>query len=130
MDTEETAKQLLNHGQLQRHCTIIPLNKITSQQLPAKLVTKAQSLVGKDHVRSAIDVVGYKSAVKPAMQFVFGSTLLCDQLKQAQQVCIAICHLLWALDFGLVPALCNCCTGFRYLPCMLFKLRLPSAGGI
>ncbi|XP_065904584.1 structural maintenance of chromosomes protein 2-like isoform X2 [Dysidea avara] len=86
VDTEETAKQLLNNGRLQRHCTIIPLNKITSQQLPAKLVTKAQSLVGKDHVRSALDVVGYKPAIKPAMQFVFGSTLLCDQLKQAQQV--------------------------------------------
>lgn len=95
MDTEETAKQLLNNGRLQRHCTIIPLNKITSQQLPAKLVTKAQSLVGKDHVRSALDVVGYKSAVKPAMQFVFGSTLLCDQLKQAQQVSGTCCSRSW-----------------------------------
>lgn len=86
MDNEETAKELLKNGQLQRRYTMIPLNKITSAPTPATVVSRAQSLVGEDHVREALDTIDYKSELKPAMQFVFGSTLLCDQLKQAQQV--------------------------------------------
>ena len=86
MDNEETAKELLKDGQLQRRYTFIPLNKITSSQVPTAVVGRAQSLVGKDHVRPALDTANYKPELKPAMQFVFGSTLLCDQLQQAQQV--------------------------------------------
>ena len=86
MDNEETAKELLKDGQLQRRYTFIPLNKITSSQVPTTVVGRAQSLVGKDHVRPALDTANYKPELKPAMQFVFGSTLLCDQLQQAQQV--------------------------------------------
>ena len=86
MDNEETSKELLKNGQLQRRYTFIPLNKITSNQISAAVVGRAQSLVGKDHVRPALDTADYKPELKPAMQFVFGSTLLCDQLQQAQQV--------------------------------------------
>lgn len=86
MDNEETAKELLKNGQLKRRYTFIPLNKITSSQIPAAVVGRAQSLVGRDHVRPALDTADYKPVLKPAMQFVFGSTLLCDQLKQAEQV--------------------------------------------
>ena len=86
MDNEETAKELLKDGQLQRRYTFIPLSKITSSQVPTAVVGRAQSLVGKDHVRPALDTANYKPELKPAMQFVFGSTLLCDQLQQAQQV--------------------------------------------
>ena len=92
MDNEETAKELLNNGQLQRRYTFIPLTKITSSQIPAAVVSRAQSLVGKDNVRPALDTTNYKPELKPAMQFVFGSTLLCDQLKQAQQVGSLKCH--------------------------------------
>ena len=86
MDNEETAKELLKDGQLQRRYTFIPLSKIMSSQVPTAVVGRAQSLVGKDHVRPALDTANYKPELKPAMQFVFGSTLLCDQLQQAQQV--------------------------------------------
>ena len=86
VDNEETAKELLNNGQLQRRYTFIPLNKITSSNISAAVVGRAQSLVGKDHVRPALDTAEHKPELKPAMQFVFGSTLLCDQLQQAQQV--------------------------------------------
>ena len=86
VDNEETAKDLLKNGQLQRRYTFIPLNKITSSQIPTAVVGRAQSLVGKDHVRPALDTADYKPQLKPAMQFVFGSTLLCDQLKQAEKV--------------------------------------------
>jgi len=86
VDNEETAKELLNNGQLKRRHTFIPLNKITSKQIPVAVVSRSKSLVGEDHVRPVLDTTDYKPKLKPAMQFVFGSTLLCDQLKQAQQV--------------------------------------------
>jgi len=45
VDTEETAKDLLNKGRLKRRYTIIPLNKIAANSLRQDIVKKAQTLV-------------------------------------------------------------------------------------
>ncbi len=45
VDTEETAKDLLNKGRLKRRYTIIPLNKIAANALSSDVVKKAQALV-------------------------------------------------------------------------------------
>jgi structural maintenance of chromosome 2 len=45
VDTEITAKKLLQRGQLQRRTTIIPLNKIVGHSLEASTVRLAQELV-------------------------------------------------------------------------------------
>ena len=71
------------------------------------MVGKAQSLVGRDHVRSALDTADYKPVLKPAMQFVFGSTLLCDQLKQAQQVS-SLAHIHYSNCFIHKCNSCSC----------------------
>jgi len=45
VDTEVTAKKLLQRGQLQRRTTIIPLNKIVGHSLDSSTVKFAKQLV-------------------------------------------------------------------------------------
>lgn len=86
VDTEVTGKKLLEKGELQRRYTIIPLNKISARTLNDKVVNTAKSLVGDDNVHTALTLVGYESDLRKAMEYVFGSTLVCDTLDNAKKV--------------------------------------------
>ena len=48
--------------------------------------SRASFQVGKDNVNLALSLVGYDKEVSAAMQYVFGSTLICKTLEQAKQV--------------------------------------------
>ncbi|XP_042341746.1 structural maintenance of chromosomes protein 2 [Plectropomus leopardus] len=86
VDTEVTGKKLLEKGELQRRYTIIPLNKISAKTLNDKVVTAAKNLVGENNVHTALSLVGYESDLRKAMEYVFGSTLVCDTLDNAKKV--------------------------------------------
>lgn len=86
VDTEVTGKKLLEKGELQRRYTIIPLNKISAKTLDDRVVNAAKSLVGKDNVHTALSLVGYEADLRKAMEYVFGSTLVCDTLDNAKKV--------------------------------------------
>ncbi|KAJ8040749.1 Structural maintenance of chromosomes protein 2 [Holothuria leucospilota] len=86
VDSEVTGKKLLQKGELKRRYTIIPLNKIAARTLNDKTVKAAQQAVGKDKVRTALTLVGYKEDLENAMRFVFGTTLVCDEMEQAKKV--------------------------------------------
>ncbi|KAG7238364.1 hypothetical protein INR49_030961 [Caranx melampygus] len=86
VDTEVTGKKLLEKGELQRQYTIIPLNKISSKPLNDKVISAAKSLVGDDNVHTALSLVGYEPELRKAMEYVFGSTLVCDTLDNARKV--------------------------------------------
>ncbi|TNN83531.1 Structural maintenance of chromosomes protein 2 [Liparis tanakae] len=86
VDTEVTGKKLLEKGELQRRYTIIPLNKISAKTLSDRVVNSAKSLVGENNVHAALSLVGYESDLRKAMEYVFGSTLVCDTLDNAKKV--------------------------------------------
>ncbi|KAM7394171.1 hypothetical protein PAMP_020988 [Pampus punctatissimus] len=86
VDTEVTGKKLLEKGELQRRYTIIPLNKISAKTLNDRVVNTAKSLVGEDNVHTALSLVGYEADLRKAMEYVFGSTLVCDTLDNAKKV--------------------------------------------
>lgn len=86
VDTEVTGKKLLEKGELQRRYTIIPLNKISAKTLNDRVVSAAKSLVGENNVHTALSLVGYESDLRKAMEYVFGSTLVCDTLDNAKKV--------------------------------------------
>ncbi|XP_038075031.1 structural maintenance of chromosomes protein 2-like [Patiria miniata] len=86
VDTEVTSKKLLQKGELKRRYTIIPLNKIAARSLAADKIKAAQNLVGKDNVHSALSLVGFRKDVEAAMQFVFGGSLVCNQMDYAKKV--------------------------------------------
>uniref|UniRef100_A0A674CN44 Structural maintenance of chromosomes protein 2 n=1 Tax=Salmo trutta TaxID=8032 RepID=A0A674CN44_SALTR len=79
VDTEVTGKKLLEKGELKRRYTIIPLNKISARTLN-------DSLVGEQNVHTALSLVGYEADLRKAMEYVFGSTLVCDTLDNAKRV--------------------------------------------
>uniref|UniRef100_A0A672GNE4 Structural maintenance of chromosomes protein n=1 Tax=Salarias fasciatus TaxID=181472 RepID=A0A672GNE4_SALFA len=82
VDTEVTGKKLLEKGELQRRYTIIPLNKISAKTLNDRVV----NTVGEENVHTALSLVGYESDLRKAMEYVFGSTLVCDTLDNAKKV--------------------------------------------
>ncbi|XP_062864731.1 structural maintenance of chromosomes protein 2 [Trichomycterus rosablanca] len=86
VDTEVTGKKLLEKGELKRRYTIIPLNKIASRTLNDGVVRAAKDLVGPDNVHAALSLVGYESELRKAMEYVFGTTLVCDTLDDAKRV--------------------------------------------
>ncbi|OCU00726.1 structural maintenance of chromosomes protein 2 isoform X1 [Xenopus laevis] len=86
VDTEVTGKKLLEKGELKRRFTIIPLNKISARCLGKDTVNVAKNLVGADNVNLALSLVGYESELQKAMEYVFGTTLVCDTMDNAKKV--------------------------------------------
>lgn len=84
VDSDTTGAQLLASGQ-QRRVTVLPLNKISPYILPPAKVIGAKRLApGK--VELALEFVHYDDEVSKAMQYVFGSTLICDDAATAKTV--------------------------------------------
>lgn len=85
VDTAETGTALLQNGKLRKRVTIIPLNKIAAFKASAEKIGAAKSLVpGK--VDLALSLIGYDEEVVSAMQYVFGSTLICHDAEAAKKV--------------------------------------------
>eukprot|EP01114_Cavostelium_apophysatum_P019873 TRINITY_DN6515_c0_g1_i1.p1 TRINITY_DN6515_c0_g1~~TRINITY_DN6515_c0_g1_i1.p1 ORF type:complete len:1177 (+),score=479.47 TRINITY_DN6515_c0_g1_i1:127-3657(+) len=86
VDNEQTGKLLLSKGNLARRVTMIPLNKINRKTVDARVIKAAEKLVGKENVNVAQNMVGYDKELEPAMDFVFGNTLICKDSETARQV--------------------------------------------
>ncbi|SLM34545.1 condensin subunit, partial [Lasallia pustulata] len=85
VDSAETGTQLLQHGKLKKRVTIIPLNKISALRASAEKIGAAQKLApGK--VDLALSFIGYEEEVSAAMDYVFGSTLICEDAETAKRV--------------------------------------------
>ncbi|NXG59193.1 SMC2 protein, partial [Hemiprocne comata] len=86
VDTEVTGKKLLEKGELKRRYTIIPLNKISARCLGPDMVKLAQTLAGPDNLHLALSLVGYEPELQKAMEYVFGTTLICNNMDNAKKV--------------------------------------------
>lgn len=85
VDSAETGTQLLQNGKLKKRVTIIPLNKISAFKASAEKVGAAQKIApGK--VDLALSLIGYDHEVSAAMDFVFGTTLICQDAETAKKV--------------------------------------------
>ncbi|KAI9892486.1 MAG: Structural maintenance of chromosomes protein 2 [Vezdaea aestivalis] len=85
VDSEVTGSQLLQNGKLRKRITIIPLNKISAFKAAAEKIGAAQKLApGK--VDLALSLIGYDHEVSAAMDYVFGSTLICNDADTAKRV--------------------------------------------
>ncbi|CAI5529739.1 unnamed protein product [Closterium sp. Naga37s-1] len=86
VDSEQTGKQLLSHGRLQRRVTLIPLNKIDSRSISQAKLNRAVQLVGKENVWTALSAVDFDPELQPAMAFAFGNTFICRDSATAKKV--------------------------------------------
>ncbi|KAL8767386.1 MAG: hypothetical protein Q9209_006076 [Squamulea sp. 1 TL-2023] len=85
VDSAETGTQLLQNGKLKKRVTIIPLNKIAASKASTEKIGAAQKLApGK--VDLALCFIGYEHQVAAAMEYVFGSTLVCQDAETAKIV--------------------------------------------
>ena len=79
VDSEKT-------GRLQRRVTMIPLNRIKHRTLPQAKVAQAQRVAPRGQVELTLMLVGYEKSVQEAIEYVFGSTLVCESLEVARKV--------------------------------------------
>ncbi|CAO1400186.1 unnamed protein product [Diamesa serratosioi] len=86
VDTDLTAKKLLQHGNLQTRTTFIPLNKVSTSVIPNDIVKLAQNLVGEENCVPAVDLIEYPAEVAPAMKYLFGGVFICRDMNIAKQV--------------------------------------------
>ncbi len=85
VDSADTGSQLLQNGKLKKRVTIIPLNKMSAFKASAEKVGAAQKLApGK--VDLALSLIGYDHEVSAAMDYVFGTTLICQDAETARIV--------------------------------------------
>ncbi|ORY83735.1 RecF/RecN/SMC [Protomyces lactucae-debilis] len=85
VENEKVGSLLLSGGKLRKRVTIIPLNKISAMRASAEKLGAAQRLApGK--VELALSLVGYDDEVAKAMEFVFGTTLICADAETAKRV--------------------------------------------
>jgi structural maintenance of chromosome 2 len=85
VDSTDTGTQLLQNGKLKKRVTIIPLNKISAFRASAEKIGAAHRLApGK--VDLALSLIGYDDEVTAAMEYVFGSTLVCEDAETAKRV--------------------------------------------
>ncbi|NWR36680.1 SMC2 protein, partial [Tachuris rubrigastra] len=86
VNTEVTGKKLLERGELKHRYTIIPLNKISARCVQPDVVKLAQNLVGHGNLHLALALVAYESELQKAMEYVFGTTLVCNNMDNAKKV--------------------------------------------
>ncbi|NWV85854.1 SMC2 protein, partial [Dasyornis broadbenti] len=86
VDTEVTAKKLLEKGELKHRYTIIPLNKILARCVPEDAVKLAQSLTGHTNAHLALFLIEYDPELQKAMEYAFGTTLVCNNMDNAKKV--------------------------------------------
>ena len=85
VDSAVTSTKLLQNGKIKKRVTIIPLNKISAFRASAEKIGAAQKLApGK--VDLALSLIGYDDEVSSAMDYVFGSTLVCEDAETAKLV--------------------------------------------
>lgn len=85
VEDERTATELLDKGKLARRVTIIPLNKIKGKNVPLEKITTADRMTSSG-AKIGLSLVGYELSVAAAMEYVFGSTFICDTKEAAAMV--------------------------------------------
>jgi len=85
VDSASTGTQLLQNGKLKKRVTIIPLDKIAAFRASSQKIAAAQQIApGK--VDLALSLIGFDDDINAAMEYVFGSTLICDDSATAKSV--------------------------------------------
>lgn len=89
VDEAITGKAILDRGKLERRVTIIPLDKIRPRRVTDSAAQKAADIAQSIRAEAwpAIELVGFDEEVRSAMEYVFGSSIVVDGSKAANQIC-------------------------------------------
>lgn len=65
---------------------MLPLTQIRGNPISDGVIKNAQSLVGASNVVTALSLIEYDNMLKPVMEYVFGSVLICPDMEIARRV--------------------------------------------
>lgn len=85
VDSDETAKELLKRGNLQRRVTFIALNKVRGSFVDDQTIRNAQQLVGEENIYKTPDLIEFDRRYETCMKYVFGRTLVAASLDIAEK---------------------------------------------
>ena len=81
VDKESVASDLLERGKLQKRVTIIPLDRIQPRLIPED---KKRAALADARIQSALQLVlPLEASLSPAIEYVFGGTLVCEDAESA-----------------------------------------------
>jgi len=83
VDTDATARALLQHGRMRGRTTFLPLNRIRGSPVPEDLLARAREQSG-GRARPALDLVRHPKDIGPAAAYALGSVLICDDAATAR----------------------------------------------
>ena len=91
VNTSDVAGKLLKNGGLQRRTRFLPLDKMESRVITQHELKAARKVLGggsetATHVHRAIDLIEFDEDLRPAMEHIFGNTLVCTDLETANKV--------------------------------------------
>ncbi|CAG2162003.1 unnamed protein product [Oppiella nova] len=82
----QTAKAILDRGQLRDRWTFIPLDRIKAQNSDQRALKRAQEIVGRENVDYAINFIEYEPHLANAMKYVFNDILIVPDMEIAKKV--------------------------------------------
>lgn len=84
VDTAAVASKILKYSKLQRRAVLLPLDKMVSKSVVTpQMLKSAQELVGKNNVWRAIDLIEFEKDLRPAMEHILGSVIICNDMDSA-----------------------------------------------
>ncbi|TDH65032.1 hypothetical protein CCR75_009177 [Bremia lactucae] len=88
VDNEKTAKDILKFGRLMNRVTIIPLNRISRKTVDRRKMDKARQVAQQQgcKVWEAMELIQFKQELLPAMEYAFGSSIICETSELAKNV--------------------------------------------
>lgn len=91
VDEAVVGKAIIERGNLPRRVTIIPLDKIKSRSVTGSAVERAREIAKSMNAEAtpAIELIGFDEEVRAAMEHVFGSAIVVNSPKAANQICEA-----------------------------------------
>ena len=85
VDNADTATLLLARRCFDFGVVMIPLNKIQPKLIPKEKLEKIYKISNGD-AKLAVDVIKFDEELRPAMEFVFGSTIICSTTEIATKL--------------------------------------------
>jgi len=85
VDNEHTSSLLLSRKCFDNNVYLIPNNKIQGRLLDRNIMNRVQELAG-DEAKLAIDLIKFDPQYAPTMQFIFGTTLICNNSDIAKRL--------------------------------------------
>lgn len=87
VNTNDQCKEILDKGNLKRRHNLIALNKVQGRSVDRKSVESAKKLAGTERDVIAIqDLIDFEPYLKPAIEYVFGDTILAPDVDRAMKI--------------------------------------------